>query len=694
MEGSSTLANGRTGRGHVLRSCVFLVFASLLFAPTAVAGVAFVPEQPLRVSWHELEVGKRVGVCNGTSRRLSSVTIRLSSFLFMREGKPIAPPSRILATRLLASVIVPGSCVPVLLRAPHGAKLDPGEYSGTLVLAAIGAGVTRLRATVLGPPPRPATPSAVAEGETLSQHDVTPLDGSAASNILLRAPGGGEAPIKIGATCNGNGDSPTRNARCPWLGNLYQGTNVVSVVVRGAARRDENESIQALPIELQFSGSRRSGHPVGTYEGTVDLAEGGVSHPIKLKVDFKDAWYCAVLALLLGTLIALAPQLYEGRFRPKSVLETRKTAAGMRYAGTTPPGYPGIKVDSDDVSRYFKGVEEAIRDYSRTVILFDVASAAYVEIDKALKLAEEDQQVLFGDGGLGPSLSALSIERDHTTQLLKEKEVSDVPELLSLASGTLAVGQLGVGEAAKRRQRADELVELMRRWRALTARVLEYVVWLKKISAAGATRAALPARDAETLAHAGVNLFSVRRALFEEVASEADLTNVRSSGLLEPALGSIAYLGNKLGVDKPPPDTSPKKVGGDKALADVGYDTDPSLPAVTPLVVKGAAAKLNVTPAKPVDLPSAKRRLFYFDILALGIAMTVAIIGGLSAFYFGKSFGTLADYLTVIFTGTAIQLVAKAVLQQLEVFVHPIVPISRTRPATVTSVVPASAPTE
>jgi hypothetical protein len=60
------------------------------------------------------------------------------------------------------------------------------------------------------------------------------------------------------------------------------------------------------------------------------------------------------------------------------------------------------------------------------------------------------------------------------------------------------------------------------------------------------------------------------------------------------------------------------------------------------------------------------------------------VIGGLAAFYFGKTWGTVEDYLIVIFAGTGAQLVITAVLDHFSTFLHDLAPVASRTPAQIT----------
>jgi hypothetical protein len=632
-------------------------------------GVAFAAGEGLTLSWSALVSGRNVEACNGTSRRVSRLRALPTDFQFTRNGAPLAEAASLLA-KPPSHGIPAGSCAVVRLRAAQ--TPDPGEYSGALLLVVAGGGVTRLPITITVPDKAPATPSGVSDQLTLSVRNTTPLDDVAKGTLLLNAPKSNENPLTVGQNCNNTIASAKRE--CPFIGNLYQGDRIMSVSVAGPVTFDENRHVQELPVELKADG-----HAVGDYEGTVTLAgTGGAPQSIKLKVSAKDAWGCAVIALLIGALLPLGIQLRDGRYRPKGDLERRRKAIVENYRPYHASGHETVKVDKQKLDAYAAAVGQAIASYAGSVVLLDVKSEAYVEIDAALKLAEEDAIVLSDPAQLGHALTELAKEVNQTTGLLAGKNVAERPELLARAAEPLAAAQMDVGDATERAKRAGELASLLKRWRDLASRVLLYAVWLGEIAARPEGERPRGEHDEEALAYAGVDLWGVRTALFQAEALD-DFDRIRTSSELQSAFGAIAYLGNKYRVAMPPADKEPSQPS--TALRSVGYPA-PSGTALTEAEVLQEPASIETEPAEPVELPTARRALLAVDVLALIVTVGAAIIAGLSAFYFGKSFGTVEDYLTVIFAGTAAQIVSKAILDQLSLFVHDISPVKETAPAT------------
>jgi hypothetical protein len=633
--------------------------------------VTFATGQPLTLTWSQLVMGKSVvEVCNSGRTRISKLTVVPTDFAFTRGGTSVPTPASVIAVVTPRHGIAPGACASLGIHAVSELPLDPGEYKGTLLLIAAGAGSARLQTTIAASEKKPSTPAGVAEPTTLSIHNSTPFSRKAKAVLLLKEPASGEEPLAIGKSCSPQSASDEED--CPFIGNLYQGAHVLGIHVNGPAFVNRAKHVQELPIRLQSFG-----HAVGAYEGTVTLTGvGGTAQSIKVKVNARDAWGWAVLALFIGTLLALLPELWNSRVRPLRELTAHMQALPSRYHGP-PAGYEHIRMSAARLRSYTDAIGEALKSYAASGVLLDTKGEAYVAIDKALKTAEDDARVFSRADGLAQALGELKHELEATIDLLAKKEVSDTPAILKLAADPLAAGELGVGGASVRAKRSVELAPQLKNWRELAGRVLSYAVWLKDIDghlksiSAKTVKAQKRVEAFDTvLVNAGVELWGVREALFEATEA-ADLARIRASGQLQSAFGRIAYLGRRFEVVAPAPDQRPGKLKGE--LHDVGYLAPEGEPLTTAKVMSELAA-VEIEPAKPAKLPSRRLGLLLGDAGVLLLTISVAIVAGLSTFYFGKPFGTLEDYLTVVVVGAAAQVALKAILSQLSVLVHDISP--------------------
>jgi hypothetical protein len=638
--------------------------------------VTFATAQPLELTWPQLLTGKRVEVCNAGRTRISKPVVVPTDFNFVRYGKAVPTPASVIAVKA-PHQIAAGACASLLVRAVHGAgeaPVEPSEYKGTLLLIAAGAGSARLQTTITAPEGKQPVPAGVAEPVTLSIHNSTPFSRGADAVLLLKLPASGE--LAIGKGCS---DASVNNAKaCGFIGNLYQGGHVITIDIRGEAVANPGQHVEELPIRLHAFG-----HAVGAYEGTVTLASaGGSEQAIKVKVNAKDAWGCAVLALLFGVLLALVPQYWNGRIRPKRELVERNDKLPSLYRAPVVEN-ARITVSQDKLQEYTEAVGLAIESYAKSVLLLDPKSKAHEAIDTALKLAEDDARVFSNADGLTQSLSRLKQEIAATTAVLATKEVADTPEILKGAAVLLATSELGVGEATVHAKRCEELLPTLKAWRATAVRVLTYVVWLKAVSDKMTRNTSTV--EAETIAHAAAELWGLREALFEAIDA-GDVAHIASSSASASAFGGITYLARKRKVPMPGADQRPKDVAGD--LVKIGY-WPPKGSTVTKDEILKNPAPFKAAPAKPPKLSAPGRTMLAGDFLVLAMTVAIGIVAGLSLFYFGKSFGTLEDYLTVIVVGTAAQVALKAILGQLEILLHDSSP---DRPAVAAKLVVQSTP--
>jgi hypothetical protein len=617
----------------------------------------------VELTWPQLLNGRSVEVCNDSARRIPALKAVPADFKFLRDGAPVIAAANVITVRLPRHGISAGGCSSVRIRAASELALDPGSYTGTLVLFAAGAGTARLPIQITNLAEKPAIPVGATDPAILSVHNPTPFSHSVDAVLLLKAPASGEESLAIGRGCTRTVAQDEKN--CPFLGNLYQGRRIVGVYVRGRASENTLRHDQELPVTL-----RAFSHPVGAYEGTITVA----GTPLAIKADAKDSWICAVAAILLALLVAFAPQFWNAHFRPKHELLNRAGSLQTKYSPSFSVGPLKVEIDSRQLDEYTESVVHSIESYAASVVELDSTSKAYTAIDATLKLAEDDAAVFVSR--LEQALNRLRGALDAASDALTAREVSDTPAILTLAACPLLPGGLVVGEATERVELADELVPLLTTWTQLVDRVLAYAIWLKSIAAAPVFTTPDDA-SAELLAYAGVELWQLREAVFEATTA-SDLDRIRASGLVESAFGRVAYLATSANVSTPLPTQTPNEFPG--SLKDIGYP-EPTGPTLTATAVLAEPAAATIAPAKPVQLPAPRRLLLVGDVCVLALTLAVSVVAALSTVYFGSSFGTLEDYLTVIVVGLAAQLVLKSVLAQFSVLLHDFSPVQTLMPA-------------
>jgi hypothetical protein len=666
---SSGVAGGWIGVRRLAALTTGVVVLLACDAGQAVAqegSVTFATANPLTLTWGELLHGKSVEICNGGGATVPRLRVVPVDFAFTRDSAAVAP-ANVLTIAPPAHPLRAGDCAALHVSPTSEAPIDAGEYSGSLLLVAAGhGGSARLAMTLTTLAGKSAAPGGVGEPTSLTIANASPWSERANATLLLKTPASGEEALAIGKSCN---QAAPNESDCPVLGNLYQGANVVRVSVDGPARANRDEGVQEVPIALH--GFQ---HPVGTYEGSLVLP--GSTHAIKLKLTAKDAWWCAVLALLLGALFALAIQLWNGRWQPRATLEERARALPRNYGDEN---VLDVTLDRKSIDEYAQQVNVAIAAYAHSIVLFDTTSDAYKAIDASLKLAEEDASVFVGSGGLKPTIEQLDAAVRASTDLLHFLEVSDVPAILKAASELLKGAPLGVGGAKQRLEQAKVLQPALIGWRELACDFMTNVVWLELQTDKVAKDARTKNQPPKSLLYpVGVRMSALRQRLFE-VKSADDLAALRASPALSAALARVAYLGQTLGVPRPDlvelrKDAKGGTLGvkslGKLELDEIGYLSAPG----DPFTFKEMLAKpagVVIEPAKPATLtPHEKRWRRVGDWAILAVTLAISVIAGLSSFYFTKSFGSFTDYLTVIVIGSAAQTLLKAVLNQTTILLH------------------------
>jgi hypothetical protein len=670
----------------VVASAVLLVTASPAVAKSS-RGLVF-PEGALTVGWKNLEATKRVMVCNG-GRTPATLDVRLAGFTFSHtdpksEAVSKYQPRQVLTVTAPAKVDA-GRCgyLKLALSSPP-LVIDPGTYPGTIVATAVGLGVVRQELTITGPGKvaAPAAVAAVADPQQLEAKNSFPggeLD-LESPDLLLSLPADSVTPT-LGAECEKH-LSGGWSAKCTSIGNLYKGDDVIEVFLAGPISREDD--LARLPIRIEGSGE------VGDYEGVLDPAGNGEeAEAVKAKLNLTDSIWWAVLALLIGTAIALLVQLWTGRWRPKRLLQWRKRqlvdsfveaveALNARKVNCRDGQVFQVILDEHAVEAYAKEVETAIKSYSWSTLLFNTESDAYKQIESSLTSAEDDSKLLAAESGLQKSFVALGAAVDKTEALLVNYHlVARVPELLTRARALLAETTFSVGDASARAKSATAMAASLKSWQKLAERVLGDEAWLFALARAAASGEPKPIEDGDrpVLSDLAVRLRAIHEELFEAGGDE-DLERLRVSVRIETVHGQLAYLAAKYGVYKPAKRPEQLLRMGLLDPVEAAFDGVFEFGEVQADDLRADVGEVKSQPASPVQLPNRRLRLFFFDGLVLALAAVGAIFSGLALFYFGKTFGSWQDYATVVVVGAAAQTVVKSILDNASAFWHDISPLS------------------
>lgn len=400
---------------------------------------------------------------------------------------------------------------------------------------------------------------------------------------------------------------------------------------------------------------------------------------VKTKLTASDSACSAIVAVMLGALIALGLQLLSGRERPKRLLKQRRQAILGAYVDSgwpTDSAYERIAVDVAAVKAYSETVAEAIRKYLGSVLMVDQESEAYKQIDSSIALAEADAKVLTSAGGLEASLDALAAEvRKVRTMLAGTYDIVRTPELLARAAAPLAAGKMGVGDASERAKYAAEMTPLLREWRQLARRVLGYEIWLIALGKRAKAKDldSFKPEDLAQLTSAAIGLAELREEIFR-ATRDSDLDRLRTSYRIEAVFAKLSYLGGEYDVAAPP---EPEPVLREAAKVGVATSVEDGFPGVaerspdlTADDVSWTVRRLEPTSAAAATISQKRYGLLAIDLLVLVVGTVTAIVVALAAVYFGKAFGSFEDYLTVIVVGAASQGLVTALQSGLAVFMH------------------------
>jgi hypothetical protein len=671
----------------------------LLFAPAAAAesetGLAFAREQPLELSWEEFLKGTELTVCNG-SRLDAKPSAEAVEFHFKKEEEPLADSA--VVTLEAGNEIAPGRCGKLSLQATE-TVVSTGSYPGVLVVTAPGVGVARLAATIEGPPgsSEEATVSTPPEKTTL--HAISSAPGADSKlqdggEVLLPKPEAGEEDPELGRGCvPPSGAEPWPDA-CAFIGNLYQGTEVIHVYIAGEAR--ETMGAERLPVRFE-SGV----HAIGTYEGTLDPGLTGEKEKlVSVVLSASDAWWCALAAVIVGVLLTLWFKVISSRYLPRKRLRLRADAIGPAYApGGTPlaaPGHAGMRADPGKVDRYVSDVRKAIDDYTSKVVLVDVESDAYKKIDASLVLAHSDARALGDVDGLAKALDDLKAGVESTGKLLAEcYGVRKTPDLLAAAGAPLVAAELGVGEASERAKRAKELSSALAEWQKMAKLVFVGEALLIAVGErANNEKSPFEGADRRILAKAAAEQSAVRAELFHATTHD-DLERLRVSNRVETAFGRLTYLCGKYQIQRP----APAREMLEKAGANVAKEVSGSFPALVDRTFPPEnrpdaweVGQVHSSSASAATISAVKWWVPALDLVVIILGVFPAIIAALQTNFFGQTFGTFEDYLILIAAGAVAQGVVTLVLGNFGLLLHDIRAETDVVPAAATVSVQPTAP--
>jgi hypothetical protein len=695
---------GRIARGVATVTRLILVATAALLAVPGLAPAAsgarseseilFRDERAMSIQSGQLKQTRTVVLCNSSASVATRLTWSLVGFEFTKAGAPVSADA-VIALEGARSRLNAGSCSAARITVTANPGIDAGAVPGQLVVTSAGKGTARVNISVAGPASTvvPTQGAAATIELTATQWvpflDIVSVDGDGA--LALKAPPKGKS-LEVAAPG-------------AFIGNLVNGPHVASVFVKGKPDKKDSEGVWLLPIEV-----RRANHP-GDYEGTLTpTASAAEDQTVKTKITVTDFWLWAVLAVVLGAAIVVLPTLYIRRWRLESELHERHRALPSGYSAAGQEFHRRFPVLREiqppteaDVARYTQEADTAIRAYAESTWYFDTTSDAYEKIVESLDAADEDVKCLAEADGLGETLDELNGRLTRLAgDLAAHLPIDRQPAVALTTSALLRPGQLAVGEARIRKQKAKRAIATIGEWTELAQSLARYEAWygaLEKLSPPSQRK--FPPDDLAALSKIWAEIGEAKNELLE-AADAAAIAKLGIPERLTAIYGQLAVLGASWSVWVV---SEPDDSGGTwpkLTLVDNGVSSDISteiretvaeiqgkLPAVArdpQSWRQNADALVVISAAKTVELGKIKR--FVGDAMVVALSVATGVVTSLSAFYFGKTFGTWEDYVTVIFVGTAAQAFLKPITDTLAQLRGGTEPVTKSDPkeAVVTSV--------
>lgn len=610
--------------------------------------LVFEDDRPLPpLTWDDLAKGTEVQICNVGPEPVRSLRAAPAGFQFKVDGQAADEKRLIQAT--VPATLEAGVCTAVRLQAIGSRAPDAATYTGLLVVIGTGGGISRREIGIRVGDPSPAPSAAKNAVDTVSltavRHPFAWLN-----TLLGVEPSTIDLPF-IGTPAGLKPDSV--------LGVLANGDNLAYVTIAGLARPGEG-GVALLPVRIEQLRA------VGTYAGKVDPApsrDGKTAIALQAKVTHH--WLWAALAIGASTALGYWALVWVRRGRVKRLLGERSARLERDYRAIRTawpvdftaqyPHFSGYQPPSEDaVKSYLRAFEAALGTYASGNWLFDAGSDAFKKLVQRLELGEGDIQAL---GRLGASLAPLETEAEQFEQFVNDDfPVTRPPVLLESVADLLKGSPLPVGGAPKVAAEVKEFVGLLQTWRKLAFQVKRYEVWAMRLTqAVNAGLIQISPADQELLQRARARVAEAREEMLD-ARDTPGLADLGSAEDLRRAYGFLAYLGGRYQLwERPQANKTKQESLADARLLCAG------LPL--PQVHLGALlAQAAGTVLGPLDLPQVDHAVRVLgDLVLVTVAVIVAIVAGLNQYYFGKTFGTVPDYLVVLFLGSAVGAVFKGV---------------------------------
>jgi len=614
-------------------------------------------------TWEQVNAGVEVVVCNVGPDSLSSLRAELTGFNFQLDGKSISERMALNISNVTS--LDAGICAQVhFQKATNESTIDPGEYKGLLVISGPKAGIIRRELTIYGPPAKkPAKVKSVVDEIIITATRKTIiLSGKPHFGIVVDKP---YIPLKYDSV----GDNLSLPDNGTLLGVIYNNGNLGHVYVDGKP----NESLGGvvlLPVRIDGLDA------VGTYSGNVDVGgTGDDKTSIKVQVKVTDSILWAIISIIIGVLIPLLIMLYMQRWRPKLQLNERRNLLAKKYEnadkefqknyGTSV--FKDYRPDYKSIKKYLTGFDNALNTYAQDNWLFDTTSEDFKTIIKMLNDTENDARQFGDPEGFGKSLEDLYTKFKDFEKFLNEVfPVDRQPALIKPAAELLKGRSLGVGETQKIIGDAKEYSDLIESWKAMAAQIKRYNLWGIRLSD---KKKVMTPGDWEVLQHASAKLLEAKNEILD-ARDDATLVALGATDDLKHAYGQLAYLGGRYRVWEAPEELKGSQtqeqdfnllLSLSMSFKDIGLGAINLGYTNNLLEWLKQANFVSFTPEEAAVIE--RRGRWIGDAGVLGFAVIVAILTGLTQLYFGRTFGTLQDYLTVILIGAGTEVALKGLVE-------------------------------
>jgi hypothetical protein len=590
-------------------------------APTPCAPVFSTPNTPVALAWRE-KSERRIEVLPAVGKE-PKLRARLGDFAMTdADGKKLTITDFIKVEPETATVTDAG--VQLLISVERTTAVRPGVYLGSLTLSEEGTG-TKGCALRLSVQVTVADAAPLSDKLMLHAYRLVPFTSLwTCGECALPLRG----PLEPKTTALRN-DVP--------LGGVQNKDGGTVAVYWTGGPSVSADGLTLMPVSLRGLGG------AGQYEGQLRLGPAADASPsVNLTLDASDIVLWPILTIAFSTWLGLRAQRYLNVMRTIWRLREEEAALGVAFAESS-RRFDEAAGDStfasysiaEDLERRRGELRQKIGALqSRTTLTLDTASAPY-------KAVLDDFQAL------REAVAAWARFADELAALRDATEGQDAgeppqgyedstPALMAWAEGLLSGGALTLGAFAEREKQVRDAVAAVNLWFTLRNRIAEYRQSAERLRAVADD---MTEEQRTSLDAAESNLRTAELRLWQ-ADSPAALEAVKASGgELDTAETALRQLAANVSVASP--GAQPPSVAGAHA-ASLG-------------ALKGAFARWSAAARELVD--DRERQLFYanairrWDVALTLLAFLIATLTALYNNYFGKSFGSLRDYVGLLILG-------------------------------------------